>query len=59
MSGRHPAIERSGNFVDLFDDAAPPTADDVSVTITGERLDTEEKIRAFAGMGDPGRLGTD
>ena len=34
-------------FNDLLRDAPPPTADDVSITVDGERLDTKEKVLAF------------
>lgn len=34
-------------FNELLRDASPPTADDVSVTTDGERLDAKEKALAF------------
>jgi hypothetical protein len=34
-------------FNELLSDAPPPTADDVSITVDGERLDTKEKVLAF------------
>lgn len=34
-------------FNELLRDAPPPTADDVSITADGERLDTKEKVLAF------------
>jgi hypothetical protein len=34
-------------FNELLRDAPPPTADDVSITTDGERLDTKEKVLAF------------
>ena len=34
-------------FNDLLRDAPPPTADDVSITSDGRRLDTKEKVLAF------------
>lgn len=34
-------------FNDMLRDAPPPTADDVSITADGERLDTKEKVLAF------------
>jgi hypothetical protein len=34
-------------FNELMRDAPPPTSDDVSITVDGERLDTKEKVLAF------------
>ena len=34
-------------FNELLRDAPPPTADDVSITADGERLDSKEKVLAF------------
>lgn len=34
-------------FNELFRDALPPTADDVSITSDGRRLDTAEKVIEF------------
>jgi len=36
-----------GEFNELFRDAPPPTADDVSITSDGRRLDTAEKVIEF------------
>ena len=33
----------SAEFNELLSDAPPPTADDVSITVDGERLDTKEQ----------------
>jgi len=37
----------SMEFNELLRDAPPPTADDVSITSDGRRLDTKEKVLAF------------
>lgn len=41
------ASYRSGELAELLADAEPPTADDVSVTDDGRRLDTAEAVIAF------------
>lgn len=40
-------VMTSDEFNELLSDAPPPTADDVSITADGERLDTKEKVLAF------------
>ncbi len=48
MSERAPLrVMTSDEFNELLSDAPPPTADDVSITVDGERLDTKEKVLAF------------
>lgn len=37
----------SEEFGELVRDAPPPTADDVTITTDGERLETKEKVLAF------------
>ncbi len=37
----------SEQFNEMLRDARPPTADDVSITSDGERLDSKEKVLAF------------
>lgn len=41
------ASYRFGELTELLADAEPPTADDVSVTGDGRRLDTAEAVIAF------------
>lgn len=40
-------VMTSDEFNELRRDAPPATADDVSITADGERLDTKEKVLAF------------
>ncbi len=40
-------VMTSEEFNELLRDAPPPTADDVSITADGERLDTKEKVLGF------------
>lgn len=40
-------VMTSMEFNELLRDAPPPTADDVSITSDGRRLDTKEKVLAF------------
>ncbi len=48
MSERPPLrVMTADEFNELLRDAPPPTADDVSITADGERLDTKEKVLAF------------
>ncbi len=40
-------VMTGAEFNALLRDAPPPTADDVSITSDGRRLDTKEKVLAF------------
>lgn len=47
MTGRLIRAFERGEFNELFRGALPPTADDVSITADGRRLDTAEKVIEF------------